>query len=513
MNTLRQFGVWGINLKLKHNNSIRIKISLMVIGFTVVIVAASWLICSYILGNVFIFSVKSNLKATFESCNNLFQGTVDMTRTNGDIFGQIHNPQDAVVMIVDDANGRIYTSINDEGKLMEGMNRLMEDVKKVESADRLLPGECIIRKTHDAVMNADYYDLIGLLDNGFRVLLRTPVSRIQAVMHVVTTVFVYICIGLIIFGSVFILLLSNIFATPIKRMSKAAKRMSQLDFDVRIPVTTNDEIGELGQSMNEMSDKLERTISELKTANLQLQKDIQKREKLDDMRTEFLSHVSHELKTPIALIQGYAEGLKDNLFDDEESRNYYTDVIIDEAGKMNTMVKRLLELNEIEFGNGKLNVQRFELVDFMENILSSMRILAEDKNAEILCEIEKPIYVWADEYMIERVFTNYISNAIHYVRPGGVIRIYVEQMGQDVRVNVYNQGEWIADEDIDRVFEKFYKADKARTREYGGNGIGLSIVAATMRAHGKAYGVKNVADGVTFFFDLDANVLDDKKKK
>ncbi|MGN0367545.1 MAG: histidine kinase dimerization/phospho-acceptor domain-containing protein, partial [Wujia sp.] len=333
-------------MKLKHNNSIRIKISLMVIGFTVVIVAASWLICGYILGNVFIFNVKSNLKATFESCNNLFQGTVDMTRANGDIFGQIHNPQDAVVMIVDDANGRIYTSINDEGKLMEGMNRLMDDVKNVESADQLLPGECIIRKTHDAVMNADYYDLIGLLDNGFRVLLRTPVSRIQAVMHVVTTVFVYICIGLIIFGSVFILLLSNIFATPIKRMSKAAKRMSQLDFDVRIPVTTNDEIGELGQSMNEMSDKLERTISELKTANLQLQKDIQKREKLDDMRTEFLSHVSHELKTPIALIQGYAEGLKDNLFDDEESRNYYTDVIIDEAGKMNTMVKRLLELNE-----------------------------------------------------------------------------------------------------------------------------------------------------------------------
>ncbi|MGN0368742.1 MAG: sensor histidine kinase, partial [Wujia sp.] len=140
-------------------------------------------------------------------------------------------------------------------------------------------------------------------------------------------------------------------------------------------------------------------------------------------------------------------------------------------------------------------------------------ILAQEKNAEILCEIEKPIYVWADEYMIERVFTNYISNAIHYVRPGGVIRIYVERMGQDVRVNVYNQGDWIADEDIDRVFEKFYKADKARTREYGGNGIGLSIVAATMRAHGKAYGVKNVADGVTFFFDLDANVLDDKEKK
>ncbi|MGN0389595.1 MAG: sensor histidine kinase, partial [Wujia sp.] len=222
--------------------------------------------------------------------------------------------------------------------------------------------------------------------------------------------------------------------------------------------------------------------------------------------------VSHELKTPIALIQGYAEGLKDNLFDDAESREFYTDVIIDESRKMNTMVKRLLTLNEIEFGETKLNIERFELVGFINAIIASTKILAEEKNAEILFEDTEPVYVWADEYMMEEVFTNYLTNAIHYVRQDGVIRVGIQHLEKDVRVYVYNQGDWIAEEDIDRVFEKFYKGDKARTREYGGNGIGLSIVAATMKAHGKDYGVKNVADGVLFYFDLDANVLADNEK-
>ena len=512
MTILRRFGVWVISSKVKARNSIRVKISMMVVVFSVFIIAASWLLCSYVLSGVFLYSVKNNLIATYNSCNALFQGENSNAFDDGELFGQISNPQDAVVMIVDANAGKLYTSINDEGQMMEGMRILLKSIQSEDSETKFKKGEYVIRKNHDTVTNADYYDLIGRLDNGYDVLLRTPIARVESVMKVMTRLFVYICIGLLIFGAIFMLLFSNIFAAPIKRMSKAAKRMTQLDFDVRIPVMSNDEIGELGNSMNEMSEKLEHTISELKSANLELQRDIDERRKIDDMRKEFLSHVSHELKTPIALIQGYAEGLKDNLFDDAESREFYTDVIIDESRKMNTMVKRLLTLNEIEFGETKLNIERFELVGFINAIIASTKILAEEKNAEILFEDTEPVYVWADEYMMEEVFTNYLTNAIHYVRQDGVIRVGIERMEKDVRVYVYNQGDWIAEEDIDRVFDKFYKADKARTREYGGNGIGLSIVAATMKAHGKDYGVKNVADGVLFYFDLDANVLADNEK-
>jgi signal transduction histidine kinase len=388
------------------------------------------------------------------------------------------------------------------------MMRSIEGITQaINSSEDLVlkKGSYEITQNHDSLINADYYDLIGVLDNGMVIVVRSPVARIQSALKVIISVFNYIMIGLIIFSSMFVLALSSVFTTPLKRLSHAAKKMTELDFDVKVPVVTKDEIGELSSYMNAMSWRLQQTISELKAANIKLQKEIDNKQQIDDMRKEFLSHVSHELKTPIALIQGYAEGLKD-MADDEESREFYTDVIIDEAQKMNIMVKKLLDLNEIEFGTEPLKIERFELVGFISQIISTSQILTDNSNAVIEFNEQPPVYVWADEYMIEEVFTNLLTNAIHYVKPDGIIRISLEKKDGDVRVSVYNQGNQIADEDIDKLFIKFYKADKARTREYGGSGIGLSIVAATMDAHGKKYGVYNVEDGVVFYFDLDANI-------
>ena len=146
-------------------------------------------------------------------------------------------------------------------------------------------------------------------------------------------------------GIIVIIIFASSFTRPIKDMARVANRMAALDFDAKVKVDRNDELGVLGNSMNELSEKLEVTISELKGANAELQKDIQKKEEIDEMRKDFLSHVSHELKTPIALIQGYAEGLMDNINEDQESRDFYSEVIIDEAKKMNVMVKKLLNLN------------------------------------------------------------------------------------------------------------------------------------------------------------------------
>lgn len=487
-------------------NSVRTKITLMVVIFSTAIVAASWIICNYLIESIFVFNLKVNLKTTYNSCNQLFLHDKSGEIEEGDLFGKIKNPTEAIVLIFDRENSKIYTSINNEGQMMDSLSDMVRAIEESEGNSQYQPGEFVIKKNHDTRINADYYDLIGTLDNGFTIILRSPIARIEYTMSIITKVFVYISVGTIVFGSLFMLAFSNIFAAPIKTLSHAAKRMTQLDFDVKVPVITNDEIGELGLCMNEMSQKLEETISELKAANIQLEKDIKQKQQIDEMRKEFLSHVSHELKTPIALIQGYAEGLKDNLFDDPESKEFYTDVIIDEAHKMNTLVKKLLNLNEIEFGDNPLRIERFELVGFIEQIISASKILLNDATVNIDFAETPPVYVWADEYMIEEVFTNYLTNAIHYVCEGGLIKIYFEHNNGDVRVCVYNQGSRIADEDIDKLFIKFYKADKARTREYGGNGIGLSIVAATMQAHGKPYGVYNVEDGVVFYFDLDANM-------
>ena len=345
--------------------------------------------------------------------------------------------------------------------------------------------------------------LFGFTDDNYLIAMRVSLESIQASAQISSRFLAYMGFCGILIGSVIIFFVSTRFTRPIKDMAVVANRMSHLDFDAKVHVDTGDELEVLGNSMNQMSEKLESTIADLKAANLELQKDIEKKEQIDEMRKEFLSHVSHELKTPIALIQGYAEGLKENITEDEESRDFYCDVIADEAQKMNNMVKKLLTLNQIEFGNQQLNMQRFDICQMITNKLASTQILFMKKNNTVIFEEEGPVYVWADEFMIEEVFSNYLSNALNHVFQDGTIRIWFEKREKDLRVHVYNDGNPIPEKDLDKLWIKFYKVDKARTREYGGSGIGLSIVAATMHAHGKQFGVSNQEGGVDFYFDLD----------
>ena len=182
---------------------------------------------------------------------------------------------------------------------------------------------------------------------------------------------------------VFVLIVTNSFSKPIIEMSRVAKQMSKLNFNAKVEVKSNDEIGDLGRSMNELSSKLQYSISELKEANLQLSRDIKKKEELEEMRSEFLSHVSHELKTPIALIQGYSEGLKEGVIDDKESRDYYCDVIIDEAAKMNALVMRLINLNELEYGNSNMTIDRFDITSLIRDIINAEQILVKQSEAKV----------------------------------------------------------------------------------------------------------------------------------
>ena len=221
------------------------------------------------------------------------------------------------------------------------------------------------------------------------------------------------------------------------------------------------------------------------------------------MRKEFLSNVSHELKTPIALIQGYAEGLQECINDDAESRNFYCDVIIDEAGKMNRMVKKLLTLNRLEFGNQKVVMERFDIVSLINGVVQSSEIMLQQKGVTLRMEKLEPVFVWADEFDIEEVFTNYFSNALNHVDFEKIVEVKVVKNEKKVRVSVFNTGQQIPEEDIDKIWIKFYKVDKARTREYGGSGIGLSIVKAIMESLHQQYGVKNWDNGVEFWFELD----------
>lgn len=335
------------------------------------------------------------------------------------------------------------------------------------------------------------------------ILIRSNLESIAESAAIANKFLAYIGILAIIVGAVAVFIISRKFTKPILELSQIAKRISDLDFEVTYDVKSKDEIGELGQSINSLSDKLERTVTELKQANNELLTDIQKKTEVDEMRKEFLSNVSHELKTPISLIQGYAEGLKENINEDEESRDFYCEVIMDEADKMNQMVKKLLSLNELEFGNNQTNFERFDIVPLIRSVLDETEILFKQKEVTLIFDQPEPVYVWADEYLVEQVVTNYISNALNHVSGQKIIEIKLIPMEDSVRVAVFNTGENIPEEDLDKIWIKFYKVDKARTREYGGSGIGLSIVKAIMNTLNRQCGVINRQIGVEFWFELD----------
>lgn len=284
---------------------------------------------------------------------------------------------------------------------------------------------------------------------------------------------------------------------------RISEKMIHLDFDAKYTGNSKTEIALLGKNINELSETLEGTISELKSANNELKRDIERKNKIDEMRIEFLSNVSHELKTPIALIQGYAEGLKEGVSEDEESKDFYCEVIMDEAAKMNNMVKKLLTLNQLEFGNDTVTLERFDITAMIRTYLQSVELLCSQKGIRVQMADYPPIHVWADEFKVEEVFGNYFSNAMNHAAYDKVIDVKLVLMESKVRICVFNSGNPIPEDSISHIWEKFYKVDKARTREYGGSGVGLSIVKAIMNSFNQDYGVKNYENGVEFWFELD----------
>lgn len=362
----------------------------------------------------------------------------------------------------------------------------------------------VLAGVRDERTSTDYIEMWGYLDNGGFFLLRTAVESIKDSVKIANRFLLYVGLGATVLFGVFIVLFTLRISKPIKDLAVISSRMKNLDFEARYEGKSHNEINYLGNNMNDLSDNLKSTIIELKNANAALSKDIEKRIEDDEIRRAFVADVSHELKTPIALIQGYAEGLQEGV-EEQEERNYYCDVIIDEAGKMNNMVRKLMDLNEIESGQNSVNIDRFDIMTMIENNIQSADILLRQKDIKVNIYADSPIYVYSDELLIEEVFSNYLSNAINHCESDGEkhIDVSVERLDNKVCVRVFNTGENIPQESIGRIWDKFYKVDKARSREYGGSGVGLSIVKAVMENLHQSYAVTNLEGGVEFLFTVE----------
>ena len=285
--------------------------------------------------------------------------------------------------------------------------------------------------------------------------------------------------------------------------------MSKLDFSQKYkPTDSDDEINELGNSINIMSEKLETTIKQLRSSNNQLERDIEEKSKIDDMRKQFISDVSHELKTPVALIQGYAEGLLENVNADEESRRYYAEVILDESNKMDKLVRQLLELMKLEYGKREFNNQNFDICELIKEVIRKCDVMLKEKQIDdIRFSSDGPIEVYADDFYIDQAFTNYFTNAIKNIKEINgekyiQIKTKINKEKNIVRISVFNTGDNISEENLDRIWGRFYKVDESRNRNNGGSGIGLSLVRAIMNNYNSKYGVENKENGVEFYFEV-----------
>lgn len=491
--------------KIKFNfKSVRFKLFVTMCVVIAVIVLCLVAINSVVLRSFYLYSKIDSLKSVYAKINNYYNSNSTSNsleeelrriafNNNYDIFIRTESN-----MIVFSTDKDLYSAIDILAAANQSNNEIVLD-----------DGEIEIKKVNDTVNNISYILLFGQLDNGYELYISIPAVPIDESVEISNQTLILIGIIILLISAFIVSYISKKFTAPIVQLNNITNKMARLDFSQKYrTLDTNDEINELGNNINLMSDKLESTIKQLRENNSELEKDIEEKSKIDDMRKQFISDVSHELKTPIALIQGYAEGLIENVNTDDESRKFYAEVILDESNKMDALVKQLLELMKLEYGKREFRNEKFNIVELINEVIRKCKVMLDDRKIDIKFEHEPEVQVFADSFYIEQVVTNYFTNAIKHAKEvNGIRQIEVKitnnEETEKVRVSVFNTGDNISENAISKIWGRFYKEDTSRNREDGGTGIGLALVKAIMTNYKNDYGVVNKENGVEFYFELD----------
>ncbi len=503
-------------MKTRSNfKSVRFKLFLTLCFVIAVIVLCLVTINSIVLESFYLYSKTQTVKRVYDKINNYYNLNGDSNieeelqriafNNNFDIF--IETDQNVIVFSTNRDFYTILEVITDTSRYKDG------NQDSVIYQDE----EIRVEKINDQNNNISYILLSGRLDNGYHLYISMPTVPIEESVEISNQALIVIGLIILLISAFIASYISKKFTNPIVELNDITNKMARLDFSQKYRIAdTDDEINELGKNINTMSDKLEGTIKQLRENNSELEKDIEEKSKIDEMRKQFISDVSHELKTPIALIQGYAEGLLENVNTDDESRKFYAEVILDESNKMDTLVKQLLELMKLEYGKREFTNEKFDLRELVNEVIRKCKVMIEEKNITIDFEANKPVMVNADDFYIEQVVTNYFTNAIKHtieVNKEKKIKITIEEKDNKIRVSVFNTGNPIPEEHLNKIWGRFYKEDTSRNRTDGGTGIGLALVKAIMNNYKNDYGVINKENGVEFYFELDKEAEEKEERE
>lgn len=339
-------------------------------------------------------------------------------------------------------------------------------------------------------------------ENGYHIEITAQKDPIQENANLATRVTTTITILALVLALVFISAYSKHFTNPLIQMSEVANKIANLDFSAKCEINRGDEIGALAENINVVSDSLNTALSELREKNEQLMEDIEKERRIEQMRADFISAASHELKTPIAIIRGYAEGLKMNVSEENESASEYCDIIMRESDRMNVLVLNMLEQSLYSSGVKKPDMVEFNVSSFIEDLLKTVAPIFEEKGVTANYIKTENLTAFADKTQMTTVLSNIVLNACSHASDEKLIEITIEKADNKIKVNVFNTGSRVEDKDKDGIFTSFYRADKAHSRAEGRFGLGLAIVKSITENHNCECGFENKENGVTFWFTM-----------
>lgn len=334
------------------------------------------------------------------------------------------------------------------------------------------------------------------------------IQPIKEASDVIDEFFAYIFIGFIFIAIFLSSIYSNLISKPLIKINNVAKKMAKMDFNEKCVVDREDEIGNLASTLNFLSSNLDGALRDLKEKNKKLEMDIERERNLELMRKDFVDSVSHELKTPIGIIEGYAEGIKDGIVSGDNV-DIYLETIIDESKKMSILVSNMLELSRLESGVLKPKLEIFNINRLIKKVINKLSVDSIEHNLNLIFnENTDYSYVNADIFQIEQVLTNLITNAIKYTPPNNNIIVSISEINSKYMVSIINEGGKIEDSDLNKLFNKFYRADKSRKRTNNSTGLGLSIVKNILELHNFEFSLGNIKNGVEFVFYMPKENID-----
>ncbi|WP_042167043.1 sensor histidine kinase [Paenibacillus gorillae] len=398
---------------------------------------------------------------------------------------------------------RSYNPIYQDGLIDDALREWQSAEAEASNLALLHKNGFVQAEWRDSWSGVQYVVLLkSLSEDGSRYLfVMASLQPVGEAVAILKQYFIYLAPIILLLAVLLSFIYSRIVSRPLVSLSRSAARLAQLDFTVQPEIHSKDEFGELSRHMVELSRNLDKALKELTQANLQLQADVEEKQRSEQLRKELVANISHELKTPLGIVKGFAEGLQDGVAGDKKDR--YLALIVNETDRMNALIMDMLELSKYEVKAVRLQPRNFSLGVLIKGAAESFSGQLESKQLQIRIDAEEALMVTADPVRIEQVVMNLLSNAVRHATENSVITVTIERSAAgEINTVIANAGSPIAEEDLERIWEQFYRTERSRDRKSGGTGLGLAIVKHIMELHASQFGVRNTEEGVAFYFTL-----------